>query len=148
MFKEFKEFIMRGNVMDLAIGIVIGAAFGKIVTSFVSDILMPPIGLALGKVDFTNLFINLSDTHYDTLKAAKEAGAPTINYGLFLGVVIDFIIVAFAIFLVIRMVNRMRRKKEVEPEAATKECAFCLSSIPINAIKCAHCTSDLKTLPA
>jgi large conductance mechanosensitive channel len=148
MFKEFKEFIMRGNVMDLAIGIVIGAAFGKIVTSFVSDILMPPIGLALGMVDFTNLFINLSDTHYDTLKAAKEAGAPTINYGLFLGVVIDFIIVAFAIFLVIRMVNRMRRKKEVEPEAATKECAFCLSSIPINAIKCAHCTSDLKTLPA
>ncbi len=148
MFKEFKEFIMRGNVMDLAIGIVIGAAFGKIVTSFVSDILMPPIGLALGNVDFTNLFINLSGTHYDTLKAAKEAGAPTINYGLFLGVVIDFIIVAFAIFLVIRMVNRMRRKKEVEPEAATKECAFCLSSIPINAIKCAHCTSDLKTLPA
>jgi len=148
MFKEFKEFIMRGNVMDLAIGIVIGAAFGKIVTSFVSDILMPPIGLALGNVDFTNLFINLSGTHYDTLKSAKEAGAPTINYGLFLGVVIDFIIVAFAIFLVIRMVNRMRRKKEVEPEAATKECAFCLSSIPINAIKCAHCTSDLKTLPA
>lgn len=148
MFKEFKEFIMRGNVMDLAIGIVIGAAFGKIVTSFVSEILMPPIGLALGKVDFTNLFINLSSTHYDTLKAAKEAGAPTINYGLFLGVVIDFIIVAFAIFLVIRMVNRMRRKKEGEPEATTKECAFCLSSIPINAIKCAHCTSDLKTLPA
>lgn len=148
MFKEFKEFIMRGNVMDLAIGIVIGAAFGKIVTSFVSDILMPPIGLALGKVDFSNLYINLSGTHYDTLKAAKDAGAVTINYGLFLGVVIDFIIVAFAIFLVIRMVNRMRRKKEGEPEATTKECAFCLSSIPINAIKCAHCTSDLKTLPA
>ena len=148
MFKEFKEFIIRGNVMDLAIGIVIGAAFGKIVTSFVSEILMPPIGLALGKVDFTNLFINLSGTHYDTLKAAKDAGAVTINYGLFLGVVIDFIIVAFAIFLVIRMVNRMRRKKEGEPEAQTKECAFCLSSIPINAIKCAHCTSDLKTLPA
>ena len=148
MFKEFKEFIMRGNVMDLAIGIVIGAAFGKIVTSFVSDILMPPIGLALGKVDFSNLYINLSGTHYDTLKAAKDAGAVTINYGLFLGVVIDFIIVAFAIFLVIRMVNRMRRKKEGEPEATTKECTFCLSSIPINAIKCAHCTSDLKTLPA
>jgi len=148
MFKEFKEFIMRGNVMDLAIGIVIGAAFGKIVTSFVSEILMPPIGLALGKVDFTNLFINLSGTHYDTLKAAKDAGAATINYGLFLGVVIDFIIVAFAIFLVIRMVNRMRRKKEDEPAETTKECAFCLSSIPLNAIKCAHCTSDLKTLPA
>jgi large conductance mechanosensitive channel len=148
MFKEFKEFIMRGNVMDLAIGIVIGAAFGKIVTSFVSDILMPPIGLALGKVDFNNLYINLSGPHYDTLKAAKDAGAATINYGLFLGVVIDFVIVAFAIFLVIRMVNRMRRKKEDEPAVTTKECTFCLSSIPINAIKCAHCTSDLKTLPA
>ena len=148
MFKEFKEFIMRGNVMDLAIGLVIGAAFGKIVTSFVSDILMPPIGLVLGKVDFSNLFINLSGTHYDTLKAAKDAGAATINYGLFLGVVIDFLIVAFAIFLVIRMVNRMRRKEEVEPAATTKECAFCLSSIPLNAVKCAHCTSDLKTLPA
>ena len=148
MFKEFKEFIMRGNVMDLAIGIVIGAAFGKIVTSFVSDILMPPIGFLFGKMDFSNLYINLSGGHYDSLKAAKDAGAATINYGLFLAVVIDFLIVAFAIFLVIRMVNRMRRKKEVEPEAATKECAFCLSSIPINAIKCAHCTSDLKTLPA
>lgn len=148
MFKEFKEFIMHGNVMDLAIGIVIGAAFGKIVTSFVSDILMPPIGLALGKVDFSNLFINLSSTHYETLKAAKEAGAATINYGLFLGVVIDFLIVAFAIFLVIRMVNRMRRKTEDEPAPTTKECAFCLSSIPLNAIKCAHCTADLKTLPA
>ena len=148
MFKEFKEFIMRGNVMDLAIGIVIGAAFGKIVTSFVSDILMPPIGLALGNVDFSNLFINLSHTHYDTLKAAKDAGAATINYGLFLAVVIDFIIVAFAIFLVIRAINRMQRKKEIEPAATTKECAFCLSSIPLNAIKCAHCTADLKTLPA
>jgi large conductance mechanosensitive channel len=147
MFKEFKEFIMRGNVMDLAIGIVIGAAFGRIVTSFVSDILMPPIGLALGKVDFSNLFINLSSIHYDTLKAAKEAGAATINYGVFLGMVIDFLIVAFAIFLVIRAVNRMRRKKEDEP-ATTRECAYCLSSIPIKAIKCAHCTSDLKTLTA
>jgi large conductance mechanosensitive channel len=109
---------------------------------------MPPIGLALGKVDFNNLYINLSGPHYDTLKAAKDAGAATINYGLFLGVVIDFVIVAFAIFLVIRMVNRMRRKKEDEPAVTTKECTFCLSSIPINAIKCAHCTSDLKTLPA
>ena len=107
MFKEFKEFIMRGNVMDLAIGIIIGAAFGKIITSFVSDILMPPIGLLLGKVDFTNLFINLSSTKYDTLKAAKDAGAPTVNYGVFLGTIVDFLIVAFVIFLVIRQINRM-----------------------------------------
>jgi large conductance mechanosensitive channel len=139
----FKEFIMRGNVMDLAIGIVIGAAFGKIVTSFVSDILMPPIGLLLGNVDFTNLFINLSSTHYDTLKAAKDAGAATLNYGVFLGTLIDFLIVAVAIFLVVRWANRMRRKKEEAP-AATKDCTFCLSSIPAGAVKCAHCGSDLK----
>jgi large conductance mechanosensitive channel len=144
MFKEFKEFIMRGNVMDLAIGIIIGAAFGKIITSFVSDILMPPIGLLLGKVDFTNLFINLSSTRYDTLKAAKEAGAPTINYGVFLGTIVDFLIVAFVIFLVIRQVNRLRRTPEVAaPEV--RECPFCLSTIPLNATRCAHCTSDLKT---
>lgn len=147
MFKEFKEFVMRGNVVDLAIGIVIGAAFGKIVTSFVGDILMPPIGLLLGKVDFSNLFINLSSAHYDNLKAAKEAGAATINYGLFLQTAIDFVIVAFAIFLVVRAVNRLSRKKEAAP-ATTKDCEFCLSSIPINATRCAHCTSDLKTLTA
>jgi large conductance mechanosensitive channel len=144
MFKEFKEFIKRGNVMDLAIGILIGAAFGKIVTSFVSDILMPPIGLLLGKMDFSNLYINLSSTHYDSLKAAKEAGAATINYGVFIGVVIDFLIVAFAIFLIVRQVNRMKRK-EVEAPPVTKDCAFCLSSIPIKATRCPHCTSELKT---
>ena len=143
MSKEFKEFVMRGNVIDLAIGIIIGAAFGKVVTSFVSDILMPPIGLVLGNVDFANLFINLSRVHYDTLKAAKDAGAATINYGVFIGTIIDFVIVAFVIFLVIRQVNRMKRKPaEVEP--ATKECAFCASDIPIKAIKCPQCTSDLK----
>ena len=147
MFKEFKEFTMRGNVMDLAIGIIIGAAFGKIVTSFVSDILMPPIGLLFGKVDFANLYINLSGARYDTLKAAKEAGAATINYGLFLGTVIDFLIVAFAIFLVVRQINRMKRKPE-EEAPATRECAFCASSIPIKAVKCAYCTSDLKTATA
>jgi large conductance mechanosensitive channel len=146
MFKEFKEFIMRGNVMDLAIGIIIGAAFGKIITSFVSDILMPPIGLLLGKVDFTNLFINLSSTKYDTLKAAKDAGAPTVNYGVFLGTIVDFLIVAFVIFLVIRQINRMRRKPEAAPD--THECPFCLSSIPLNATRCAHCTSDLKPATA
>jgi large conductance mechanosensitive channel len=140
MLKEFKEFIMRGSVLDLAIGIVIGAAFGKIVTSFLDDILMPPIGLLLGNVDFNNLFINISGQHYDTLKAAKDAGAATINYGLFISAVLDFLIVALVIFLIIRQVNRMKRT----PAAVTKECAFCLSSIPINAIRCPHCTSELK----
>lgn len=117
MFKEFNEFVNRGNMMDLAIGIIIGAAFGKIITSFVSDVLMPPIGLLLGKVDFSNLYLSLSGVHYDTLKAAKEAGAVTINYGLFLGTVIDFLIVAFVIFLVIRQINRMKRKQD-EPAPA------------------------------
>lgn len=143
MLKEFKEFVMRGNVIDLAIGIIIGAAFGKVVTSFVSDILMPPIGLVLGNVDFANLFINLSRVHYDTLKAAKDAGAATINYGVFIGTVIDFVIVAFMIFLVIRQVNRMKRKP-AEEAPSTKECAFCASDIPIKAIKCPQCTSELK----
>lgn len=142
MLKEFKEFVMRGNVMDMAVGIIIGAAFGKIITSFVSDVLMPPIGLLLGKVDFSNLFINLSSTHYDTLKAAKEAGAATINYGVFLGVVVDFIIVAFAIFMVIRQINRMKRSAD-DVAPATKECAFCVSSIPVKAVRCPHCTSEL-----
>jgi large conductance mechanosensitive channel len=143
MFKEFKEFIMRGNVLDLAIGIIIGAAFGKIVTSFVGDILMPPIGLALGKVDFANLFINLSGRSYATLAEAKAAGAPTINYGVFIAALIDFVIIAFVIFLIVRQVNRLRRKPEEEP--ATRECPFCLSSIPVKAVRCAHCTSELKT---
>ena len=143
MFKEFKEFVMRGNVMDLAIGIIIGAAFGKIVTSFVSDVLMPPIGLLLGNVDFTNLFINLSGTRYDTLKAAKDAGAATINYGVFLGTIVDFLVVAFVIFLVIRQINRLKRPADESP--ATHDCPFCLSDIPVKASRCPHCTSELKT---
>ncbi|HZM86133.1 MAG TPA: large conductance mechanosensitive channel protein MscL [Blastocatellia bacterium] len=147
MFKEFKEFIMHGNVMDLAIGIVIGAAFGKIVTSFVSDILMPPIGLVLGNVDFANLFINLSGGRYDTLKAAKDAGAATINYGVFIGTVIDFLIVAFVIFMVIKQINRLRRKPE-EAAPDSHACPYCLSGIPIKATRCPHCTSELKTAPA
>ena len=143
MLKEFKEFVMRGNVIDLAVGIIIGAAFGKIVTSFVGDILMPPIGLILGNVDFSNLFINLTRGHYDTLKAAKDAGAATINYGLFIQALIDFLIVAFVIFIIIKQVNRLKRKPaEVAP--STKECTFCASDIPIKAIKCPQCTSDLK----
>jgi len=144
MFKEFKEFAMRGNVLDLAIGIIIGAAFGKIITSFVNDILMPPIGLILGEVDFGNLFINLSGKSYATLAEAKAAGAATLNYGLFLNTVIDFAIVAFAIFMLVRVVNRMRRQPEPAPAAlTTQECPYCFSSIPIKATRCPHCTSQL-----
>jgi large conductance mechanosensitive channel len=144
MLKEFKEFAMRGNVLDLAIGIIIGAAFGKIITSFVNDILMPPIGLILGKVNFSNLFINLSGKSYATLAEAKAAGAATVNYGLFLNTVIDFAIVAFAIFMLVRVVNRMRRPPEPAPAAlTTQECPYCFSSIPIKATRCPHCTSQL-----
>ena len=146
MWKEFKEFILRGSVLDLAIGIIIGAAFGKIVTSFVNDILMPPIGLLLGKVNFANLFINLSGTPYATLADAQAAGAATINYGLFINTVLDFVIVAFVIFLVVRQVNRMRRKPAAVPaEPTTKECPYCFSVIPIKALRCPNCTSDLKS---
>jgi large conductance mechanosensitive channel len=146
MWKEFKEFILRGSVLDLAIGIIIGAAFGKIVTSFVNDVLMPPVGLLLGKVDFANLFINLSGQPYATLADAKAAGAATINYGLFINAVLDFIIVAFVIFLIVRQVNRMRRKPAAVPaEPTTKECPYCFSVIPIKALRCPNCTSDLKS---
>jgi large conductance mechanosensitive channel len=144
LLKEFREFVMRGNVVDLAVGFIIGAAFGKIVTSFVGDILMPPIGLALGKVDFSNLFVNLSGNTYRSLAEAQAAGAPTINYGLFINTLIDFIIVAFVLFLVIRMINRMQRAKEELPaEPTTKDCPYCFSSIPIKAVKCPHCTSEI-----
>ena len=143
MLKEFKEFAMRGNVLDMAVGIVIGAAFGRIIASFVSDILMPPIGRVLGNVDFSNLFIDLSGASHPTLAAAKAAGAATINYGLFLNTVIDFLIVAFAIFLLIRQVNRFMKAKEA-PAPTTKDCPYCLSSIPLKATRCAHCTAELK----
>ena len=144
MLKEFKEFIMRGNVLDMAIGIIIGGAFGKIVTSLVNDILMPPIGVLLGGVDFTNLFINLSGKPYATLVDAKTAGAATINYGLFLNTIIDFVIVAFVIFLLVRAVNRMRREQEAPPAVpTTRDCPYCLSSIPIKATRCPNCTSQL-----
>ena len=145
MFKEFKEFAMRGNVVDLAIGIIIGGAFGKIVSSFVSDILMPPIGLLLGKVDFSNLFIGLSDKTYATLQEAKAAGAATINYGLFFNTVLDFLIVAFAVFLLVKQINRLKREEQPAPVAPTvKDCPFCLSSIPLKATRCPQCTSELK----
>jgi large conductance mechanosensitive channel len=143
MLKEFKEFAMKGNVLDMAIGIIIGAAFGKIITSLVGDVIMPPIGLLLGRVDFSSLFLSLSHTHYDSLAVAKAAGAVTINYGLFLNTVIDFLIVAFVIFLVIRQVNRW--KKPVPAAApATKECPYCFSAIPIKATRCPNCTSELR----
>jgi len=145
MLKEFKEFAMRGNVIDMAVGIIIGAAFGKIVSSFVADILMPPLGLLLGKVDFSNLFVNLSGQSYPTLAAAKATGAATLNYGLFFNTVLDFLIVAFAIFLLIRQVNQLQRKPQLAPAPppTTKECSFCFSSIPIRAVRCPHCTSAL-----
>jgi large conductance mechanosensitive channel len=145
MWKEFKEFAMRGNVLDLAIGIIIGAAFGKIVSSFVNDVLMPPVGLLLGNVDFSNLFLPLSGQSYATLAEAKAAGAPTLNYGVFLNTVIDFLIVAFAIFLLVRMINRLQRQQQEEQPVTptTKECPYCLMTIPLLATRCSHCTSDL-----
>lgn len=141
MLKEFKEFVMRGNVVDLAIAVIIGGAFGKIITSFVEDVLMPPIGLALGNVDFSNLFINLSGKDYPSVAAAKAAGAATLNYGIFLNHIINFLIIAFAIFLLIKQINRMQKPAAAAP--TTKDCPYCLSAIPIKATRCAHCTSNL-----
>ncbi len=142
MLKEFKDFAMKGNVLDMAVGVIIGGAFGKIVSSLVSDVLMPPIGLLMGKVDFSSLFLNLSGTPQPSLTAAKAAGAPTINYGVFLQATFDFIIIAFVIFILVKQVNRL---KKPEPTAAptTKDCPQCLSTIPIKATKCAHCTSNV-----
>ena len=144
LLREFREFAIRGNVIDLAIGVVIGAAFGKIVTSFVNDVLMPPLGLLLGRVDFSNLFLNLSSQHYATLAEAKQAGAATLNYGLFINTVIDFAIVAFAIFLLIQQINRLTRRNAA-PAPATKPCPYCLTAIPLAATRCPSCTSHLDT---
>ncbi len=144
MIKEFKEFAMRGNVVDLAIGVIIGGAFGKIITSLVNDILMPPIGLLLGKVDFSNLYINLSGGEYASLAAAHEAGAATINYGTFLNTIMDFIIVAFVIFLLIRQINKLQKPAQKPAEPALKECPYCLTSIPKKATRCPACTSEIK----
>lgn len=151
MFKEFRDFIMRGNVVDLAIGIIIGAAFTTVVDSLVNDILMPPIGMLLGGVDFANLFINLSGGGYTSLAAAQEAGAATINYGVFLNSLISFLIVALAVFFIVKGINRMResvpvgKKAEPEPEeeVKTKQCPFCYTMIPYEATRCPNCTSDL-----
>jgi large conductance mechanosensitive channel len=144
MLKAFKDFIMRGNVVDLAVGIIIGAAFGKIVTSFVNDILMPPLGLILGKMDFSGLFINLSGTPYPSLSAAKSAGAPTINYGAFINTVVDFLIVAAAIFFIVLQVAKLQKRSEATPAPNIKECPYCLSAIAIKATRCPHCTSEVK----
>jgi len=142
MLEEFKKFAMRGNVVDMAVGIVIGAAFGKIVTSFVKDMLMPPLGKIMGGVDFSNLFVNLGDGTYATLAAAQEAGAATLNYGVFVNTVLDFIIVAFAIFMVIKAMNKL--KAEEPPKAPnTKSCPQCISDIPIAAKRCRYCTSEV-----
>lgn len=142
MFAEFKKFVMRGNVMDLAIGVIIGAAFGKIVTSLVEDVLMPVIGLAAGKIDFSNLFISLNGQSYPTLAAAKAAAAPTVNYGIFINSVIAFLIVALVIFLIVKQVNRLMPAPP-PPAASTKECPQCCTAIPLAAKRCPACTSTL-----
>lgn len=143
MLKEFKEFALKGNVIELAVAVIIGGAFGKVVSSFVTDVLMPPLGMVLGKVDFTNLFINLSDVPYTTLKDAKAAGAPIISYGIFINTVIDFVLVAFAIFIALKWLSKLKKEPLPAPPN-TKECAFCYSSIPIQASRCPQCTSELK----
>ncbi len=144
MIKEFKEFVVKGNVLDMAVGIIIGASFGKVVTSFVTDVLMPPIGLLLGKVDFSNLFINLSGKSFESLADAKKAGAATLNYGLFFNTMIDFLIVGFAIFLMVKQVNRLKREAPAPaPAPATRECPFCMTGIPVKATRCPHCTSTV-----
>ena len=143
MLKEFKEFAMRGNVLDLAVGVIIGAAFGKIVASLVDDVLMPPLGRLLGHVDFSSKFINLSDKTYETLAAAKAAGAPTLNYGNFINAIINFVIVAFAIFIVVRAVNRWTVKPAPAAAATTKDCPQCAMAIPLAAKRCGHCTAQI-----
>lgn len=151
MFKEFKEFAMRGSVVDMAVGIIIGAAFGTIVTSLVNDVIMPPIGLILGNVDFSNLFLVMKEGKtpgpYLTLANAKAASAVTLNYGVFLNAIVSFLIVAWAMFILIKNINRLRKKEEAAPAAPTKkDCPYCFSSVPIKATRCPACTSELKTL--
>jgi large conductance mechanosensitive channel len=145
MLREFKAFVMRGNVLDLAVAVIIGAAFGKVISSFVADVLMPPIGLVLGKVDFSGLYANLSGTSYPSLVAAKAAGAATINYGVFVNATIDFLIVAFVLFLIIRTANHMQLAvvKSAAPPPVTKDCPYCYSAISVKATRCPNCTSSL-----
>jgi large conductance mechanosensitive channel len=143
MLKEFKEFAMRGSVVDLAVGVIIGAAFGKIVSSLVDDVMMPPLGRLLGHVDFSGLFLNLSGKSYETLAAAKAAAAPTLNYGIFLNTIVNFLIVALAVFLVVQQVNRWTKKPAAPAAPTTKDCPQCAMSIPIAAKRCGHCTTQL-----
>ena len=142
MIKEFIKFIKKGNVVDLAVGVIIGAAFGKIVSSLVNDVIMPPIGLLLGRVDFSNLYFALDGSSYSSLQTAKDAGAATLNYGAFLNTIIEFLIVAFVVFLIIKQVNKVHKPQEDTP--STKNCPFCFSEIPIKATRCPQCTSGLK----
>ncbi len=141
MFKEFKEFALKGNVIDLAIGIIIGAAFNKVVQSLVNDIIMPPVGMLMGKMDFSALFINLSGKEFETLAEAKKAGAATLNYGLFINTMVDFLIMAFVVFIMVKQINRLKREAPAAPGPETKECPHCLSTVPLAAKRCAHCTS-------
>ncbi|HEV2161049.1 MAG TPA: large conductance mechanosensitive channel protein MscL [Stellaceae bacterium] len=146
MLKEFRDFAMRGNVVDLAIGLILGAAFGKIVSSLVDDIIMPPIGLLLGKVDFSSLFVSLTGAHYDSIAAAKAAGAATLNYGTFINTVVNFVIVAFAVFLLVKQINKVTAKfspGQAPPSPTTKECPYCISTIALKATRCPHCTATL-----
>ena len=144
MLKDFREFAARGNVMDLAVGVIIGGAFGKIVASLVNDMLMPAVGVLLGKVDFSNLFVTLGPGSFATVADAKKAGVATLNYGIFLNTIIEFTIVAFAVFLLVRQINRLKRPAPaIAAEPATKDCAFCKTVIPIAATRCPHCTSQL-----
>jgi len=148
MLKEFREFIMRGNVLDLAVGVIIGAAFGGVVTSLVNDVIMPPIGIALGQVDFKDLFVLLKEGTtpgpYASVAAAKAAGAVTLNWGAFVNTLINFIIVGFSIFMMVRLANKLHKKPAPAPAAPTKECPYCLSSVPLKATRCPQCTSELK----
>jgi large conductance mechanosensitive channel len=142
MLKEFKEFALKGNVIDLAVGIIIGSAFNKVVQSMVNDIIMPPIGMLFGKMDLSAMFVNLSGKQFETLAEAKKAGAATLNYGLFINTMVDFAIMAFVVFIMVRQINRLKREEPAAMAPETKECPFCLSTVPLAATRCAHCTSQ------
>jgi large conductance mechanosensitive channel len=144
MMKEFREFAARGNVIDLAVGVIIGAAFGKIVASLVDDVIMPPIGMVLGGVDFANMFVALNGVHYATIAEAKAAAAATINYGSFLNTVVQFLIIGFVVFLLVRQINRLKTPEPAPPAAEARDCPFCISRIPIKATRCPHCTSEVR----
>jgi large conductance mechanosensitive channel len=144
MLKEFRDFAARGNVIELAVGVILGVAFGKVVTSAVNDLIMPPIGMAIGRVDFTNLFVSLNGQHYPSLAAAEAAGAPTFNYGRFLNTSFEFLIVAFAVFLMVKQINRLKGPAPTAPAEETRDCPFCVSRIPVRATRCAFCTADVR----